>query len=936
MASPRFQIGIDLGTTNCALAYVDSRDSSRATRVLEIPQLTHDGLLTQRKTLPSAAYLPLSSELENATLKTDFWPVPPQPVIGALALERASVTPGRVVMSAKSWLCHGGVDREAKLLPWGSAELPAGEKLSAVEASAKYLAYLKAYWDDAMAGTDPQSRFDQQDITLTVPASFDEAAQRLTLQAARDAGFPASVRLLEEPQAAFYSWLESHSVGLTETLENLSPQSREAATTILICDIGGGTSDFSLFQIAPLRNAKDVPAINRIAVSEHLLLGGDNLDLALARFLETRAKDDGKTLSARQFLSLVHLCRGLKERVLSETETPESSETYHLSLPSEGSKLFAAPLSLAITHQEIETQITEGFFPIVEKGARPRETRAGFREWGLPFASDGAVTRHLAGFLEGTPIDAVLFTGGTLKPYFLQKRLFEQLTRWNEGRPIALLSNADMDLAVARGAAHYGRLRSPAPADAPELSRIRGGYPYSLFLELVKAPDQDTPPLVCVVAKGMEAGETQLLDNIPLKLLVDKPARFQLYSSRKGAIKVGEIISLTERVLHPLPPLQTKLSAPPGAKISYDGFIDVKLEVSIAETGLFNINCVYTGKEEPIRWQLDFNLRQSEENPSVSDDDEASLGVSEVRLKNALDRIELFYGSKKVGDLKDSPKNLKRELEKILGLSMDDWNSKLLRSLWPALAPGVTRKVRSSAHEITWLQLAGFCLRPGYGADLDAYRISELWRAFSVGISFPKEVNAVLQWWILWRRVAGGLDSAQQKIVFDRILPQIRAKAAVMPEILLLAGSLERVDTDAKANLGDLLVRNLVDRKVATKDQYLWTLGRLANRSPLYAGAQAALPPERVSVWIDRLLDARTEDKFAKSLTLFLSQAARQTGDRSRDLQPELREKVLTKMRELGASAEQRKFVESVVELDGTAQARLFGESVPLGIKLAG
>jgi molecular chaperone DnaK (HSP70) len=912
----QFTLGIDLGTSNSALAYLDLKAEEPQTQVLLVPQLQSLAAVQSEAILPSFLYLPSEEELKSAA---DL-PFDTREIVGTLAREQSALTPGRVVASAKSWLCHGGVDRETPILPWGSSEIPPASRLSPVEVSSLYLKHLKQAWERAF----PEAPFDKQEITITVPASFDEVAQLLTLRAASLAGYPPTVRLMEEPQSAFYFWLENHRSeehvvkAWLETLPGLAvrPQRR------LVADIGGGTTDFSLFDISPPEGIKR-PEIRRIAVSDHLLLGGDNLDLTIARQLEMKLEANGSKLSARQFALLASLSRGLKERVLSDESGGADDEVFHVSRPGEGSSLFKTTLTAELTRREVKALVTDGFFPLVAKTDRPRRAEGGFKEWGLPFVADTAVTRHLAAFLAGREVDALLLNGGTLKPTFLQERLASQLEIWQGRRP-AVLENPEMDLAVAKGAAYYGAiLKRPS-------GKIRGGYAHSIYAELYQEDAAALPELVCLLPKGFEPGDKLKLKHLGFKLLVDRPVRFQLYYSNRREDEAGSIVALNADDFQTLPPLQTKLTLPEGAPRPRDGFLDVTLEARLGETGMLQLFCV-GGKE---RWQLDFNLRRTEEPREVAAPQET--GVAPARLEKALERVDLFYGKKKIADLDDSPKNLKRELEKILGLPREKWSLALCRALWPALAPGATRRVRSPAHEVTWLYLAGFCLRPGYGAELDNFRMEELWRCFPVGLAHPKHPAASQQWWILWRRVAGGLDTEKQHELGGKLMNHIRAKSDVMPEMVLCAGSLERMEAEWKAELGDLIVRRLVQKRVTAIEPHLWTLGRLSARVPLYAGAQAAVSPSHVVQWIEQLLTIDLRTKGYQNVSLFLSQAARLTGDRNRDLPDNLREAVLDRMRSLGAQQEQCEVVERLVEVDKGAQAKLFGEDLPSGLKLVG
>ena len=424
MTVARFSIGVDLGTTNSALAYVPLTGDAEP-EALAVPQWESPGALTAAMTLPSFLYLPEDghdAELPGTVPGSQRW------IVGRLARRRAGETPGRVVRSAKSWLCHHSADRSAPILPWGSEDLQPAQKISPVRATALILGALRDAWDSRFASSG--FAFDAQEITITAPASFDAAAQRLTLNAAEEAGFPAGVRLLEEPQAAFYCWLERH--GAAEPLRDGVDRYTAEPRRVLIVDIGGGTSDFSLFELRPGASGA-IPDIRRVAVSEHILLGGDNIDLSLAVLLEPRLAAERGQMSGPQWDHLVASCRDLKERALSDLAS--APDHYVVALPGRGSSLMAGAQTATLTRDEIERLALDGFFPVCDARARPFRTQSGLRDWGLPYAADSAITRHLADFLRDRPrVDAVLFNGGSLHAATLRQRLLDQIAVW-QGAP---------------------------------------------------------------------------------------------------------------------------------------------------------------------------------------------------------------------------------------------------------------------------------------------------------------------------------------------------------------------------------------------------------------------------------------------------------------------------------------------------------------------
>ncbi len=926
----RYLIGIDLGTTNCVLAYLAAAGTGRGPRVLPLPQWESPLSVVPDQTLPSFYYLTTGPERQagfaaaaEAPAAVAGW------VPGRFARERLALNPERVIHSAKSWLCHGGVDRTAPILPWQSTDVPPGERLSPVQASAAYLAYLRDVWNRCLGAAVPEARFENQEIVLTVPASFDEAAQQLTFEAAQMAGYPQNIRLLEEPQAAFYDWLGQS--GRLRSLSELLAGTEGGLARVLVCDIGGGTTDLSLFEVAADPLARTGLALTRVAVSEHLLLGGDNIDLTLALILEQKLTGGGTRLAGRQWNQLLVQARQLKERLLADRQgaAVAADTEFPVSLAGSGAGLLGSTLTTRINAEQVRQCVLEGFFPECSAADRPRKGGAGLKEWGLPFAEDSAITRHLAGFLEDRRIDAVLFNGGTVTPAFLRERLVGLITRWQDGRAPAVLTSTGLSLAVARGAARYGWiLRQPEAA-----GRIAGGHAHALYLEVRHGKKGQNPSLVCILPRGLEANQAVRIDSAAFDLLVNQPVRFQCYySHRRQGDGPGEIVSWNERDFHPLPPLQTAIHLPAERPRPANNRLRVTLEATLNELGLLQLYCVEaTGGG---RWRLDFNLRRGVEEPQPAPAAEEPL-VSGRRLEQAEALLRALYGKKKDPRLPQiKPRQLIRELEKVLGDERENWDSATLRALWPSLAQGMTRRGRSADHEAAWLYLAGYALRPGYGYALDESRVEELWRLFAQGMAFAGEKRVQVQWYLLWRRTAGGLNARRQEKIFNRIFPNLRSQARETAEILYLAGSLERLRTDQKLQLVKALTTGLETSRLQNKEPYAWALGRLLSRTPLYAGPEAVLPPGEVEKLFARLRDLDWRDPAQAPLIPLLAQAARRTDLRDVDVDPGLRLEILEKMKEGGARQQQLRVVREMIAVDDSDRVRQFGESLPSGLIL--
>lgn len=596
-------VGIDLGTTNSVLAASligEAGGVPGVAEVLLVPQVITPGSVETRPALPS--FLLLGAPGEDAGGGHDLpWAGGRDFVVGEGARRRAAEVPGRVVAAAKSWLAVPGVDRRQAILPWGAGEEGAGTaKVSPVEASRRYLAHLAAAWDAA----HPDAPLAGQQVVLTVPASFDAAARELTREAALAAGLPAGFVFLEEPQAALYAWLADAGEGWRRQLRE--------GDTLLVCDVGGGTSDFSLLTV---RGDGGELSLERLAVGNHLLVGGDNMDLALAHRAAEAFAAKGVEVDAWQSLALWHACRAAKEALLSGAA--DALETLPVVIPGRGRRLIGGTVGVDLPRAEAAGALLDGFFPVCERGDRPARRRAsGFREIGLPFETDAAVTRHLAAFL-GQQGDAapthVLFNGGVLKAGALRVRLLETLARWFPDRPPRVLAgNADLDFAVARGAAHYGALKAGGRG-----VRIRGGAPRSYYLGVESAglaiPGAPRPlRALCAVPFGVEEGTEVTVPGEPIGLVVGEPAHFRFFSSAvRKTDRPGDLLARwTPEELTETDPLETTLSAAsPEAQRKEDGFVPVRLNPRLTELGVLELWAVSTA-DPAERWKLEFSVRE--------------------------------------------------------------------------------------------------------------------------------------------------------------------------------------------------------------------------------------------------------------------------------------------------------------------------------------
>lgn len=903
----RYSIGIDLGTTNCALCYTDHFQDQPTIQNLKILQWQDSQGTIEADGLPSFIYLPPKNEWRKGQLNLGFNPEQeesePSPfMIGTGAKAQAEKTADRVIHSAKSWLANGHVDRLRKILPWNSDDIQGDHRISPVEASALYLQYLKDFWNHTMGAHSEQSRFENQDITITVPASFDEVASRLTLEAAKVAGYPQKVKLLEEPVAAFKAYLSLHP----EITKELAPDRK--SPKVLVCDIGGGTTDFSLITL-DRSNPDDVKLI-RSDVSDHILLGGDNIDLAISHTLESQLSP-GQPLQGKNWGQLVTSSRILKEKNLNNHDFEEKDEELFVSLTINSRNLFGGTLTTSISTAKLRSLILDGFFPSCPSDAKPETAESSLFTFGLPYATDTAFTRHLAGFLKGQSIDAVVFAGGTLKPAFLRQKILHQISQWQGFEPEEYC-HPNLDLAIAQGAA----------TNHNKSHKIAGGYPRSIFAEL--SSEQGETKMVCLVPKGY-TGDKRLVLNQGIKVRTGEAVKFQLSSSSDLSSQEGEFIK-ADQSLVPLPALITKLKTP--GKKAKPKFLAVQLETQLTATGVLDLNLV--SKESNDFWNLEFQTQSGPIRTKVRESEAGEPQIPPQLLSKAHDLLQGYYGSKG-GSNQEDLKNITRQMEKIFDLPRQKWPFDSLRALWSSLAPGVTRRGRSRHHEHSFLHLAGYILRPGFGDSKDPFRIEELWRCYELGLNHSKDAGVLNQWWIMWRRVAGGLNKAQQEALFKKIYPTIIKGEQVTAEMLLLAGSLENIDINLKTQLG----QKLVDQMTRSKhlfDQKVWALARIATRTPLYGGPETIIRAATIEKFAEKLdqISIKKDPKY-RGLALFYASAGRKIANKELDIDHQLRLHFLDRLKECRASEEQILQVEQVQAIDYNHQSKMFGEDLPTG-----
>ncbi|MEW6747231.1 MAG: Hsp70 family protein [Planctomycetota bacterium] len=936
----RFIVGIDLGTTNSAVATFDTQEKAPVLRDFAVPQVVGPGQVEARDLLPSFHYEAAPHEFAPGALRLPWQVEDPRCVVGFFAQDQGALVPGRLALSAKSWLCHAGVDRTAGILPWHAASDV--ERLSPVQVTSRFLAHMREAWNDA----HPEHPLETQDVVLTVPASFDEVARELTVQAAREAGLPR-LTLLEEPQAAFYAWLHVHQ-GTWHT--RVAPGQR-----ILVCDVGGGTADFTLIEV---RAERDELAFRRIAVGEHLILGGDNLDLALAYHVERKLAPRAK-LDPRQFSVLVRSSRYAKEALLG----PSPRDEHVITISSGGAALLRGALQVSISQEEVKQVLLEGFLPFVRLDERPGTRQSGFQEFGLPYAPDPAITRYLAAFLtdhrdraregegagalEAARPDVVLFNGGCFYSPALEARLLEVIRSWfavpphGDWEPV-VLRNARPELAVARGAACFGLVRRGIGV------RIAAGLPRSYYIGVEVASAE--PTTLCLVPAGLQEGEDVRLSERPLDLLIRQPVEFPLYSSSVRTVdRPGDLVPVDAAQMTALPPIRTVLHSGKRTKAET---ARVLLNARLTEIGTLDLWC-----SEAVgtrSWQLQFDVRSA-----TRPDIEAHEGVGEAAgfvdqgiVERCRSIVQATLGAQ--ASRRSDPRGIVKRLEGEVGMGRHEWPPSLLRSLWEDVMGLERCRTIDPTYEATWLHLVGFCLRPGFGYAVDDWRVARTWRLASEKPVHVKNQSCGAEWWILWRRLAGGLNAGQQRSLAQPLLATIRGFLAgrgaagstggprsrrkettgvqELAEMWRLLGACEQLPVAIKSEIGELALRVALEQGPLCGPA-LWALGRIGSRVPQYGPLNEVVSVETVDGWISKIVESPPADRL---VLLVLMQLARKTGDRYRDVSEATQQRLIDTMRAQGAAPHLIDLVTTGGRLDDAERTMVLADSLPKGLRLAG
>ncbi len=932
--------------------------------LFEVPQWIGLGELQARPTLPSHLYLLTSEEAQSGRLRLPWQLENPAWALGEWARQQQSLRPGNNVHSAKSWLCYHSLNPRAKILP--QIDQPDVQRFSPVEVSALLLQHFRDAWNHEMAQATPEWRFEEQELVLTVPASFDEAAREHTLAAVEAAGLKHVV-LLEEPQAAFYAWLAEHPQ--QGTYGPLREQFTTDESTVIVIDVGGGTSDFSLVKVRFPTDATSAPELERVAVSDHILLGGDNVDLALAAFVELELTGEQRKLSPRLWEALVGQCRRAKEALLSGENTQ-----FPVTIAERGSRLIGRTRTFELTLAQLEKVVLDGFFPELGWEANsPTHAKQGLRTIGLPYAQDPAITRHLLHFLRThwkeaqRPEDfpsCILFNGGTLEPPLLQQRLQTQLAAWREKvlgaaqREVRVLQSGSMHLAVARGAASFHLAREGSAL------RIAGGSARSYYVSLLlegASKRLTERAWLCVLPQQAALDQTYDVEDRPLELTINQPVQFELCaSSVRGHDATGALLQPTEAEFEEsfttLPPIQTFISVDKNRLPKKAKQLQILLRARLNEIGTLSLVCFSPALEQ--EWKLEFRIRDpadgsADSQPTLPDD--LHNWEPPAEWETAVTTLKVWYGKKKhEGRLTSLYKQLEGDLQQ----PRAEWSLPLLRAIGDQMLAGMSTRIRSMPHELNWLKVAGFCLRPGFGFPQDEWRMRQVSEWLAQGPHFKDERTVEVEWWIFCRRVAAGLPAPTQEAILDKLEARLREAAkktrgakpakgkgakktttspAALNELWLLAASLEEVSAERKVKLGEQLFERLRQGKSTGIEG--WCLARLGARKLLHGSPLHVVSPTVATAWVEWLLRAESL-LFAGELPLILSQIAQFVDDRHRDVSGELRQRLLDYVAPFDEDGRlERLLRDGFADDTNTSQSGLqnwlFGDELPVGLKLA-
>jgi molecular chaperone DnaK (HSP70) len=905
----RYIIGIDLGTTNCVLSYVDMKQANLKVHVFNIPQIINEGYVEEQSTLPSFCYLSESNEFPSLKMQLP-WKSSIKWIVGSFAKKYGAKVPTRLVHSAKSWLVSAVASRRDSILPIHEG---ANQRISPVQATSLYLKMMSEAWNHKMSKGLPENEFEAQEIILTVPASFDEVARLLTLESAKAAGYK-NVTLLEEPQAAFYSWIsenEKEMDGLNE------------GEIILVVDVGGGTTDFSLIEVKVENGSK---CFYRMAVHDHLLLGGDNMDEAIAYQLQQKSQQ----ITEFQLLQLKQEARNAKEALLESKEN-----SYKILLQGHGSHVLQGSVSFTITKEEVQDNLIKGFFGFVNFAETKKlNISSGIKLLGLPFEDEPSIIKHLGHFLQTAgdkKPDYILFNGGTMKPLIFQDAVVETLNTWFL-KKVKKLQTVSLDLAVSKGATYYGKVKHGVGL------RISGGAARGYYLGIeVKELGNTTNKALCCLPRG-SLDEASYEPEQIFFVTPNTKVAFQLYTSHvRLHDNAGDIIAVSEEEMQKLPEIHTILSF--GKKqLSELSQNKIPVHVKVTLTAIGTLEIWLLSLSSVHRFQLEFQLK------NVNAQEDSLKMLEEVRSDEALDINELNNAKNVISGAFSKEPTVKLEaimesLEKVLEKPKQEFSPSVLRGLFDTLLINSEPRLVSKHYFDRFYNLAGFFLRPGFGYPLDDFRIKNFWKIILADSNYERKGESVIQSLICYRRIAGGLSKGQQLQLVKELTPEfkngkieVKAKSDIYhySEKIRAFASFEYIDVQTKVKVGNAILER-IEKGIGIDADY-FALGRIGSRLLVYAPPTCLIPLKTVQVWIERLLGAKNADNAKLGFLLCLVGA--KTDLSEFNIPDELINKILKRFEGAEQLERLEKHLTTRVRFTEQEQAAIFGESLPIGLSI--
>ncbi|MCP4177927.1 MAG: Hsp70 family protein [bacterium] len=912
MYESKFIIGIDLGTTNIAVTYIDIEDNNRVIQQFDITQFNAPGEVAKSKLLPSFCFFPDSKMTSKEAMDLP-WKKKLEYAVGIYAREFGAAIPNRFISSAKSWLCHIGVDRRSRILPWGGDIEEV--KRSPLDITSYYLKHIKSAWNHEFGKVKDSSGsncvIEDQQVVITVPASFDETARELTLESAKLAGYK-NINLLEEPLAAFYSWLDSNDKNWKDYI---APGERA-----LVIDVGGGTCDLSVIEMT------ESGSLVRSVAGNHLLLGGDNIDIAIARKIELFWKTK---LTPGEWLTLCQKTRQSKEILLSSDK-----EETDIVLFAQGSSIIANMRKYSLKKNELEEMLLDGFFPVIDIDSKGPAKKTAIQQMGLPYENDPALTRHILQFLKyahkvsDTSIsdnnilypNKILFNGGTMIPEILRDRVVKIIKGWFPADDIEELDSIDLSLAVAYGAAYYGRTRRG------EGVKVKSGTSRSYYLQVANDTAADEGRLVCIMPRGIDENIKIVTPN-KFNVEANQTVKFPLYnSSTRLGDKEGVVLNNEEEVSF----VSSLTSVLRYGKLDKKK-LKAELVSELTETGVLKIHI--NSIDTIHRWPLNFDVRLL-----TSDDNENAPTKAVVLDENITKKAE-SYILEAFNSNKNNMPSIIKELEKIIGLSKDKWPLQALRSFADILLNIKYKSLLLPQKEARWLNLCGYCLRPGFGDPEDELRLRKVWTLWFSGMNNKNNPQIVAEWWVFWRRIISGLKSGHQRTVYQdlhtnlypkgKYLNNIKAGQQAKAEMWRCIGSLELLQTKIKLEIGNILTSRIKN----LQGYEFWVLARLGARHLFHGQTNHVIPPKLISGWIAKLI-SNSKTSVSLDRLFAVSRIAAMTGDRMIDIDSELQKASIEYLEKEKSPENWISHLEGVKKDSIQEQAKMLGDSIPLGISI--